>query len=313
MKIAMIGLGAMGAAAARNLLDKGFEVVGYDPREVARDALVAAGGRGAASPCEAAEGADAVVTFVVNAKQVETAVLGPDGAAEGMVQDGVLVQCATVPASFIADFGARMAARGLHVVDAPVSGGVLRSGDGTLSIMVSGAAPAVARVRPMLDAMGRFVYDFGETLGSGSTVKTINQLLCGVHLAVLGEALALGRRAGLDPKLLLEVYGNSAAASWMMNDRGPRALEDAPPTRSAVDIFVKDLGLVLDTGQDLKYPLPMAAAAHQLFLSLSAQGSGSIDDSQMWRAYPDAAPQAAPTGPLSGSPRRPPPGSPTAA
>ncbi|RPH42643.1 MAG: NAD(P)-dependent oxidoreductase [Burkholderiales bacterium] len=286
MKIAMIGLGAMGAAAARNLVNRGFEVTGFDPRVSARDELVAAGGRGAPTAREAAAGADAVVTFVVNAAQVESAVLGPDGAVEGMAPGGVLVQCATVPASFIASFGERMAARGLAVVDAPVSGGVLRSGDGTLSIMVSGAPDAVARVRPLLDAMGRFVYDFGAELGAGSTVKTINQLLAGVHLAVLGEALALGKRAGLDPEKLLEVYTNSAASSWMMNDRGPRALEEAPPTKSAVDIFVKDLGLVLDTGQDLKFPLPMSAAAHQLFLSLSAQGKGGIDDSQMWRAYP---------------------------
>jgi putative dehydrogenase len=291
MRIAMIGLGAMGAAAARNLLARGHEVAGYDPREVARAELAAAGGHSAASPREAAEGADAVVTFVVNAAQVEAAVLGPDGAADGMAPGTVLVQCATVPASFIGTFGTRMAARGLAVVDAPVSGGVLRAGDGTLSIMLSGPREAVDRVRPLLEAMGRFVYDFGDALGSGSTVKTINQLLCGVHLAVLGEALALGRRAGIDPARLLEVYGNSAASSWMMNDRGPRALEASPPTRSAVDIFVKDLGLVLDAGQDLKFPLPMAAAAHQLFLSLSAQGSGGIDDSQLWRAYP-APPRA---------------------
>jgi putative dehydrogenase len=286
MKIAMIGLGAMGAAAARNLVARGYTVTGYDPREAARAELVAAGGRGAASAREAAVGAEAVITFVVNAKQVEAAVLGPDGAAEGMAPGTVLVQCATVAASFVADFAARLAQRGLALVDAPVSGGVLRAGEGTLSIMMSGPAAVTARVRPLLDAMGRFVYDFGETPGAGSTVKTINQLLCGVHLAVLGEALALGRRAGLDPKLLLEVYGNSAASSWMMNDRGPRALEETPPTKSAVDIFVKDLGLVMDTGRDLKFPLPMAAAAMQQFLSLSAQGRGGIDDSQMWRAYP---------------------------
>jgi len=286
MKIAMIGLGAMGAAAARNLVNRGIEVMGYDPRESARAELVAAGGQAAASPREAAAGTDAVVTFVVDAAQVEAAVLGPDGAAQGMAPGTPLVQCATVSAAFIAAFAARLAGQGLPVVDAPVSGGVLRAGDGTLSIMMSGPREAVAAVRPLLDAMGRFVYDFGDAPGAGSTVKTINQLLCGVHLAVLGEALALGRRADLDPALLLEVYGNSAAMSWMMNDRGPRALQDAPPTKSAVDIFVKDLGLVLDTGRNLKFPLPLAAAAMQQFLSLSGRGQGGIDDSQLWRAYP---------------------------
>ncbi len=286
MKVAMIGLGAMGAAAARNLLARGHEVAGFDPREPARTQLQAQGGRAATSPRDAADGADAVVTFVVNAAQVEAAVTGADGAAGSMRADAVLVQCATVPASFIADFGERMHARGLSVVDAPVSGGVPRAGDGTLSIMASGPRAAMARARPLLDAMGRFVYDFGDALGAGSTVKTINQLLCGVHLAALAEAVAMGKRAGLDAARLLEVYGNSAAASWMMSDRGPRALQESPETRSAIDIFVKDLGLVLDTGQDLKFPLPMASAAHQLFLSLSARGQGGIDDSQLWRAYP---------------------------
>jgi 3-hydroxyisobutyrate dehydrogenase len=286
MNVAMIGLGAMGAPVARHLLGRGFAVAGYDPREAARSGFAAAGGRAAASPREAAAGADAVVTFVVNAAQVEAAVLGPDGAAEGMAAGAVLVQCATVPAGFVAAFGAKLAARGLGLVDAPVSGGTLRAADGTLTVMMSGPRDAVARVRPLLDAMGRPVHNFGDAHGAGSTVKTINQLLCGVHLAVLGEALALGRRAGLDPAKLLEVYGASAASSWMLGDRGPRALEDAPPTKSAVDIFVKDLGLVLDAGRDLKYPLPLAAAAHQQFLALSARGLGGIDDSQLWRAYP---------------------------
>lgn len=287
MRIAMIGLGAMGAAAARNLLAKGFEVSGFDPRETARAELAAAGGRAAPSAREAASDADVVVTFVVNAAQVEAAVFGPEGALEGMAPGTVLVQCATVPAAFIVAFGQRMVAAGMAVVDAPVSGGVLRAADGTLTMMACGPAETLERVRPLLVAMAAGnLHDFGTQLGAGSTVKTINQLLAGVHLAVLGEALALGRRAGLDPARLLEVYGHSAAASWMLNDRGPRALQEAPPTRSAVDIFVKDLGLVLDTGRDLKFPLPMSAAAHQLFLSLSAQGLGGIDDSQLWRAYP---------------------------
>lgn len=285
MKIAMIGLGAMGAAAARNLVARGHQVAGYDPREAARDELAAAGARAATSARDAATGADAVITFVVNAAQVERAVLGPDGAAEGMAPGTVLVQCATVSASFVAGLGGRLAERGLQLVDAPVSGGVLRAGEGTLVIMASGPAPAMARVRPLLDQMGAFVHDFGETLGAGSTVKTINQLLCGVHLAALGEALALGRRAGLDPAKLLEVYGNSAASSFMMKDRGPRALEDDPPTRSAIDIFVKDLDLVLGAGKAAKMGLPLAAAAHQQFISASGLGHGGRDDSQVIRVY----------------------------
>ncbi|HVL56041.1 MAG TPA: NAD(P)-dependent oxidoreductase [Burkholderiaceae bacterium] len=296
MKVAVIGLGAMGAACARNLLARGFDVCGADLRTQPLEALAAAGGRRAGSPREAAAGADVIVTFVVNAAQVEAVVLGRDGVAESMGADAVLVQCATVPASFAAALGATLAQRGLAMVDAPVSGGVLRAGDGTLSVMASGPRDAMRRAQPLLDAIGQHVYDFGETHGAGSTVKTINQLLCGVHLVALGEALALGRRAGLDPARLLEVYTRSAASSWMMGDRGPRALQEAPPTNSAVDIFVKDLGLVLDTGRALNFPLPLSSVAYQQFVTLSARGQGGIDDSQLWRAYPlpDAAPRQEP-------------------
>ena len=288
MKVAIIGLGAMGAAAAGNLLRKGHEVRGVDLRPAALDALRDAGGVAEASIAPAVTGADAIITFVVNAAQVEATVLEADGVAAAMGPEAVLIQCATVSAAFIARLGAQMDGRGRLLVDAPVSGGVSGAANGALTIMASGARAAMARAGPVLAQMGTHVHDFGDQLGAGSMVKTINQLFCGVHLAVLGEAIALGRRAGLDPERLLQVYGASAASSWMMNDRGPRALQEAPPSNSTIDIFVKDLALVLDAGRDLKFPLPLAAAAHQMFLSGSAQGKGTVDDSHLWEVYPAA-------------------------
>ena len=289
MKIAMVGLGAMGAAAAANLVAKGHEVRGVDLRQAALDALRAAGGQPADSIAAAVAGAEAVITFVVNAAQVEAVVNGPDGIAARMEPGAVLIQCATVSAAFMARLGEQVATGGRLLVDAPVSGGVGGAASGGLTVMASGSRDAMAKARPVLEDMGRHVHDFGDRLGAGSMVKTINQLFCGVHLAVLGEAIALGRRAGLDPARLLEVYGNSAAASWMMKDRGPRALQDDPPSNSTIDIFVKDLALVLDSGRDLKFPLPMAAAAHQMFLAGSATGKGAVDDSHLWEAYPKPA------------------------
>jgi putative dehydrogenase len=286
MKIAVVGLGAMGSAAAANLVGKGHEVRGVDLRQAALDALREAGGSPETSISRAVAGAEAVITFVVNAAQVDAVVSGTDGIAANMEPSAVLIQCATVSASFISRLGEQMSASGRLLIDAPVSGGVSGAAGGALTIMASGARDAMAKARPVLDAMGRHVHDFGDALGAGSMVKTINQLFCGVHLAVLGEAIALGRRAGLDPQRLLEVYGSSAAASWMMQDRGPRALQDAPPSNSTIDIFVKDLALVLDAGRDLKFPLPLAAAAHQMFLSGSAIGKGAVDDSHLWEAYP---------------------------
>jgi 3-hydroxyisobutyrate dehydrogenase len=289
MKIAMIGLGAMGSAAAANLVGKGHDVRGVDLRQAALDALRAAGGTPADSIAAAVAGADAVVTFVVNAAQVESVVNGPDGIAAHLEPESVMIQCATVSAAFMARLGEQFASAGRLLVDAPVSGGVGGASSGGLTIMASGSRNAMAKARPVLDDMGRHVHDFGEGVGAGSMVKTINQLFCGVHLAVLGEAIALGKRAGLDPARLLEVYGSSAAASWMMKDRGPRALQEDPPSNSAIDIFVKDLALVLDSGRDLKFPLPMAAAAHQMFLAGSAVGKGGLDDSHLWEAYPRPA------------------------
>lgn len=286
MKIAVIGLGAMGAAAAGNLIRKGHEVRGVDLRQSALDALRDQGGIPGKSIASAVAGADAIVSFVVNAGQVDAIVLGADGIAASMDEKAVLIQCATVSASYIAGLGQQMKQRGRLLVDAPVSGGVSGSANGALTVMASGPRDAMARARPALEQMGKHVHDFGDTLGAGSMVKTINQLFCGVHLAVLGEAIALGKRAGLDPQRLLEVYGSSAAASWMMNDRGPRALQDGPPSNSTIDIFVKDLALVLDAGRDLKFPLPLAAAAHQMFLMGSAEGKGAVDDSHLWEAYP---------------------------
>ena len=278
--VGVVGLGAMGAASARHLVGRGVKVLGYDLNPAALAQLERDGGQAAASLGDLAARSRWVVIFVVNAEQVEKVVaeLEPQ-----LRPEAVLIQCATVPAAFIADLGRRLAARGHLLLDAPVSGGVPGAGSGKLTIMCSGPEEAMIRARPVLELMAGRIFDFGTEPGAGSMVKTINQLFAGVHLAVLGEGLALGRAAGLDPARLLEVYGNSAASSWMMNDRGPRALEDGPPSRSAIDIFVKDLGLVQGAARHYGMTLTVADAALQRFLAASDRGMGREDDSQLWR------------------------------
>ena len=140
-------------------------------------------------------------------------------------------------------------------------------------------------VRPVLAAMGDKVFHVGERAGQGATVKTVNQLLCGVHIAVVAEAFALAAKVGVDLGVVLEIMGGSAASSWMLKDRGPRMLEAEPEVTSAVDIFVKDLGIVLEAGREAKVALPLAAVAHQLFLATSGHGDGAADDSQVIRSY----------------------------
>lgn len=282
--IGFIGLGSMGIPMAGNLLKAGFAVRGHDVRADSVAALAALGGTGATSAAEAAAGADALVLMVVNAAQAE-AVLFAGGALEALPPGGIVVLMATCPPSSVEALGARVVAAGRRFVDAPVSGGVVGARAGSLSIMAAAPRATFDAVEPVLRAMGGKVFHVGERYGQGATVKTVNQLLCGVHIAVAAEALALGEKIGVDRDVLLEILGGSAASSWMLKDRGPRMLQADPEVTSAVDIFVKDLGIVLEAGRDAKAALPLAAVAHQLFLATSGRGDGAADDSQLIRSY----------------------------
>jgi putative dehydrogenase len=289
--IAFVGLGAMGAPMAENLVKHQFRVVGFDMRQEAREALVAAGGHEADSAAAAAKGADTLVLMVVNAAQAR-AVLFQGGALEALAPGACVVLMATCSPGDVEAIAAEVERSGRSFVDAPVSGGVAGARGGTLTIMVGATAETLARARPVLDALGDKVFHVGEKPGQGATVKTVNQLLCGVHIAVAAEALSLAQKAGIDGATLFEIMGGSAASSWMLKDRGQRMLAEDPPVSSAVDIFVKDLGIVLDAGRAAKAALPLAAAAHQMFLAASGLGHGGRDDSHVVRAYRALNPRA---------------------
>ncbi|AWJ87918.1 oxidoreductase (plasmid) [Azospirillum sp. TSH58] len=282
--VGFIGLGSMGMPMACNLLARGFDLRGFDVRRESVAALEARGGRGADSAAAAAEGADALVLMVVNAAQADS-VLFAQGALDRLPDGATVILMATCPPDAVAALAARVEAAGRRFVDAPVSGGTVGAVAGTLSIMAAAPAATVERVRPVLAAMGDKVFHVGEAPGQGATVKTVNQLLCGVHIAVVAEAFSLAAKAGVDLAVLLEIMSGSAASSWMLKDRGPRMLEAEPGVTSAVDIFVKDLGIVLEAGRGAKAALPLAAVAHQMFLSASGRGEGAMDDSQVIRSY----------------------------
>ena len=282
--IAFVGLGAMGAPMAENLVKRQFRVTGFDMRESARTALVAAGGQAADSAAAAAEGAEALVLMVVNAAQARS-VLFDAGALEALAPGATVILMATCPPGEVETIADAVTKTGRHFVDAPVSGGVKGAEGGTLTIMVAAPADSFAKTKPVLDALGDKVFHVGESPGQGATVKTVNQLLCGVHIAVAAEAFALAAKVGVDLGVLLEVMSGSAASSWMLKNRGPRMLEADPEVMSAVDIFVKDLGIVLEAGREAKAALPLAAVAHQLFLATSGRGEGATDDSQVIRTY----------------------------
>ena len=282
--IAFIGLGAMGLPMAIGLVKKQMRVVGFDMRGEAMTALEAAGGTSAASAAAAAKNANTLVLMVVNADQAES-VLFAGGALDALAKDATVIVMATCAPGRIEAIAKRVADTGRAFVDAPVSGGVVGAQGGTLTIMAAAPKAVFERVKPLLSTFGANLYHLGEKPGQGAAMKIVNQLLCGIHIAAAAEGLALAEKEGIDPALALEILSGAAAASWMLKNRGPRMVKDDGTVTSAVDIFVKDLGLVLDAGRSAKMGLPLAAIAHQQFLATSGLGSGGKDDSQVIEAY----------------------------
>jgi len=282
--VGFVGLGSMGLPMAKNLAARGFAVRGFDIRPRAIDSLIEAGGTRAAAPADAAHGADVFILMVVNAAQAE-AVLFEGGALAALPSSGIVVLMATCPPRAVESIAARVVEAGRSFIDAPVSGGVVGAQAATLTIIAAAPRGTFAAAKPVLETLGDKIFHVGERPGQGAMVKAVNQLLCGVHMVVAAEAFSLAAKAGVDLRILLEIVSGSSASSWMLKDRGPRMLQDEPSITSAVDIFVKDLGIVLEAGRDIKAALPLAAVAHQMFLAVSGQGAGDADDSQVIRAY----------------------------
>jgi 3-hydroxyisobutyrate dehydrogenase len=286
MDVGVIGLGAMGRGMAASLRRRGHRVHACDVRpEAARD-FAAEGGVACATPADVARACDVVISVVVNAEQTEALLFGERGAASAMKKGGVFVMCSTVDPEWSAALEGRLEAMGLLYLDAPISGGAAKAASGEMTMMTAGRPEAYAKCGTILDDMAARVYKLGERAGPGSTVKIVNQLLAGVHIAAAAEAMALGIRAGADPAALYDVITHSAGNSWMFENRMPHVLSGDYTPLSAVDIFVKDLGIVLDTARASKFPLPLASTAHQMFMQASSAGHGREDDAAVIKIFP---------------------------
>jgi 3-hydroxyisobutyrate dehydrogenase len=286
MTLGLIGLGAMGRGMAASLARKGLAPRVYDVRPEAVRDFAKAGGVACGSVEALAAQCDVVISVVVNAAQTEDVLFGSGAAAVAMKPGSVFVMCSTVDPGWSVAMEKRLADMGLLYLDAPISGGAAKAAAGEITMMTSGSAQAYAKAQPALDAMAARVYKLGDRAGPGSTVKIVNQLLAGVHIAAAAEAMALGIRAGVDPKDLYEVITHSAGASWMFENRMAHVLAGDYTPLSAVDIFVKDLGIVLDTARGSKFPLPLASTAHQMFMQASSMGHGREDDSAVIKIFP---------------------------
>ncbi|WP_313379071.1 L-threonate dehydrogenase [Achromobacter insolitus] len=285
-RVGVIGLGAMGAGIAQSLRRAGHEVHAYDIRPGVAAAFAAEGGVACTTLADMAAACDIVISVVVNAEQTEAVLYGDAGIAASLRPGAVFVMCSTVDPNWSIALEARLAEQGILYVDAPISGGAAKAASGQMTMMTAARPAAYEASGAVLDSMAGKVYRLGDRAGAGSKVKIINQLLAGVHIAAAAEAMALGLREGVDADALYEVITHSAGNSWMFENRMAHVLAGDYTPLSAVDIFVKDLGLVLDTARHTKFPLPLASTAHQMFMQASTAGHGREDDSAVIKIFP---------------------------
>ncbi len=299
-KIGLVGLGAMGSGMAASLRRAGHDIHVFDVRREVAEAFAKGGGTACASLRELGAACDIVVSVVVNAQQTEAVLFGSggedknenknegerDGVAASLRPGSVFIMCSTVDPNWSIALEARLAALNILYLDAPISGGAAKAATGRMTMMTAGKPEAYARCEGVLEAMAAKVYRLGDKAGAGSKVKIINQLLAGVHIAAAAEAMALGLREGVEPAALYEVITHSAGNSWMFENRMAHVLAADYTPLSAVDIFVKDLGLVLDMARASKFPLPLSSTAHQMFMQASTAGFAKEDDSAVIKIFP---------------------------
>jgi 3-hydroxyisobutyrate dehydrogenase len=285
-RLAFVGLGAMGSPMAKRLVGAGFELKVFDVLDERTHPLIELGAVSAATLGEAAEGSEALVLMVANAEQAEGVLFGEGGAAEALSEGAAVVVMSTIGPEAGRELADALAERGQRTLDAPVSGGVARAEKGDLLIMAGGPEDLFEELRPVLGAMGSSVAHCGARVGDGQAVKLVNQLLCGVHIAAAGEALAYAEALDLDPRFVFETIRHGAANSFMLEDRGERMLnEEFVPPKSALDIFVKDMGLVRKAAEEQGFETPLSSAALELYLAGKEAGMGTEDDSGVIRMF----------------------------
>ena len=282
--IAVIGLGSMGYGIAQSCLRAGHVTYGVDVVAAQMDRFRGEGGApGALS--DAVDTLDGAIIAVLNADQTKDVLFGPDALVPRMRKGSVVMACATVSPHFARDMEARCAVHGVHYLDAPISGGAVKAAAGQLSIMASGTDAAFAAARPMLDATAETVFELGEAAGAGSAMKAVNQLLAGVHIATMAEALTFGMTQGVTPGKFVEVISKCAGSSWMLENRAPHIVDGDYTPHSQVNIWPKDLGIVLDIANDIGFPAPIASAALGRYLEAVKMGLGQEDDAAVAKVY----------------------------
>ncbi|MEP5155526.1 L-threonate dehydrogenase [Planktotalea sp.] len=282
--VAVIGLGAMGYGIAQSCVRAGLSTFGGDVVAAQIERLRAEGGQ-ASNVADVAAELDAAAVVVLNAAQTETVLFGDAGLVPKMRKGAVVLACATVPPEFARDMAARCAEHGVHYLDAPISGGSVKAANGALSVMASGTPEAFAAAKPTLDAIAETVFELGDEAGAGSAMKAVNQLLAGVHIAAMAEAMTFGMTQGVEPEKFVEVISKCAGTSWMLENRAPHIVSGDYTPFSSVNIWPKDLGIVLDIARSASFSAPITAAALQQYLAAAGMGLGHEDDAAVAKVY----------------------------
>ena len=283
MKVAFIGMGTMGAPMALNLLKAGHDVTVYNRTREREEPVAAAGAHRAASPKEAATGAEIVITCVSDSPDVEAVMLGDDGVIHGAPSGAIAIDMSTISPSVTRCIAQALAEKDITMLDAPISGGSEGAQKGTLSIMVGGDADAVNQAMPVFEAMGKTITHVGA-IGSGQVTKAINQVIIAGTYWGVAEGMALGLKAGLDMERVVQAVGGGAAGSWGLTNRSGNMINNDYPLGFRVRFHRKDLNIALEAARELGVPLPIAAYVEQIETGLIARGYGDEDISNIARS-----------------------------
>lgn len=284
MQIGFIGLGIMGKPMAKNLLKAGYTLKVYDLTSAAVDEVVLAGAQRGESNADVARGSDVIITMLPNSPHVKAAVLGEGGVLEGMAPGAVLVDMSSISPVASKEVCAAVEKAGGFMLDAPVSGGEPKAIDGSLAIMVGGKQEVFDRVKDILQVMGSSVTLCGD-IGAGNTTKLANQIIVAVNIAAVGEALMLGKMAGVEPEAIYEAIRSGLAGSTVLDAKAPMMMDGNFKPGFRINLHIKDLTNALDTGFEVGSPLPLTSAVMGMMQWLKANGYETEDHSSLVRYY----------------------------
>ncbi|MDB9915248.1 NAD(P)-dependent oxidoreductase [Alphaproteobacteria bacterium] len=283
-KVCVIGLGSMGFGIASSLIKNGHEVYGLDKDKNHTDRLQKAGGKNEdlSKICKIV---DVVVIVVLNSIQTEQILFGKHGIVEQLNKETLIIVCTTVSPQFAREMAEKCNQYNIHYLDAPMSGGSVKSENGQLSYMVSGSKLALQKAHLILEATAEKVFQLGEEPGKGSAMKSVNQMLAGIHISAMAEALTFGITQGIEPEKFLEVIPKCAGTSWMLENRAPHIIDNDYTPKSSINIWPKDLGIVLDIAKNSNFSAPLTAIAMQQFVAAAGSGLANEDDAAVAKVY----------------------------